>query len=185
MSAAIGDERGVIVDECPSCHQKNRLAFSRLRETTRCGRCKTELAAVVGAGRSRPRRLNSTASSPAVDPRCRRLLGAVVRPCRMVAPGDREGRGASGRQAARREGEHRRGRGLGIAARHPLDSDDGRLQARPRGRANGRRAPGAPTSKRSSRTPSLHADGFPGGDGEPYGLVAGTDRPAARNTKIK
>jgi hypothetical protein len=33
MSAVAGDERGVIV-ECPSCHQKNRLSYSRLPEKT-------------------------------------------------------------------------------------------------------------------------------------------------------
>jgi len=45
MSAIVGDERGVIV-ECPSCHQKNRVAYARLRETTRCAKCKTPLSSV-------------------------------------------------------------------------------------------------------------------------------------------
>src|SRR5205085_2665511 len=42
MSAISGDERGVIV-ECPSCGQKNRLAYARLPQKTQCGKCKTEL----------------------------------------------------------------------------------------------------------------------------------------------
>jgi thioredoxin 2 len=38
------DDRGVIVT-CPSCNQKNRLAFDALDETVRCGRCKQPLSA--------------------------------------------------------------------------------------------------------------------------------------------
>ncbi len=36
------DEQGVI-ENCPSCGQKNRVQFGRLGDAARCGRCKTEL----------------------------------------------------------------------------------------------------------------------------------------------
>src|SRR3979490_106089 len=44
MTALVSDERGVITN-CPSCGQKNRLAYERLSDTVRCGRCKAELPA--------------------------------------------------------------------------------------------------------------------------------------------
>jgi thioredoxin 2 len=36
------DPAGVIL-ECPSCAQKNRVAFGRLGDQTRCGRCKSPI----------------------------------------------------------------------------------------------------------------------------------------------
>jgi thioredoxin 2 len=38
------DARGLIV-ACPSCGQKNRLAYERLSDPVRCARCKTPIAA--------------------------------------------------------------------------------------------------------------------------------------------
>jgi len=43
MSTLDLDQRGLIV-ECPSCHQKNRLAFGHLDDPARCGQCKTTLS---------------------------------------------------------------------------------------------------------------------------------------------
>ncbi|HWQ93254.1 MAG TPA: thioredoxin domain-containing protein [Clostridia bacterium] len=41
-SSQVLDERGV-VQTCPQCGQLNRILFSKLGETVRCGRCKADL----------------------------------------------------------------------------------------------------------------------------------------------
>jgi thioredoxin 2 len=47
MTETALDDRGVI-ETCPKCGQKNRVLFSGLANTVRCGKCKEELPPLKG-----------------------------------------------------------------------------------------------------------------------------------------
>ena len=62
------DRKGVIT-KCPSCGQRNRIAFSRLESETRCGKCQTALWSTYG-GRTYMRfvRVGSLDEPAAIEP---------------------------------------------------------------------------------------------------------------------